>query len=195
MNKNILTGVLMALAIIVVFGVYSVTHQPKTLAVTLGNTSIDGSQALLPNPSNADYEVARLAFGLGTNLSVSSTGANNVNIEAQRVSLTPASTTLCAVQNPFNATSTLQEFTLNVNVSSSTVTSLTIGSSTTAFSPAVSPFFGATLAANAQGTFETGETASSTGLGVVLGPTAWMVVTTPTAQTLGGTCSGIFTSV
>lgn len=199
MNNTLKTIGISALVAFIVTGAIWLALPAKTPIIganaVFGNTSIDGSQANLPNPSNSDYEVARLAFGLGTNLSVSSTGAGNVNTEAQRVNITAASTTLCAIQNPFNSTSTLQEFTMNVTVASSTATSLVIGSSTSAFSPAVSPFFGATLAANSQGTFMAGETASSTGLGVVLGPTAWMIVTTPTAQTLGGTCSGTFVSI
>lgn len=199
MNNTLKTISISALVAFIVTGAIWLALPAKTPVIganaVFGNTSIDGSQANLPNPSNSDYEVARLALGFGTNLSNSNTGAGNVNIEGQRVAITAASTTLCAIQNPFNATSTLQEFTMNVTTASSTATQLVIGSSTNAFSPANSPFYGATLAASREGTFVTGDTATSTGLGVVLGPTDWMIVTTPTAQTLGGTCSGLFVSI
>lgn len=186
-----------ALVAVIVTGAIWLSLPAKTPVVganaVFGNTSVDGSQSNLPNPSNTDYDVARLALGLGTNLSNSNTGAGNVVLEAQRMALVAATTTPCAIQNPFNATSTIQSVTVNVTTSTSTAASFQLATSTTAFAN-TSPIFGATLAANQQGTFMTGETASTTGLGVVLPPTGWIVMTLTSANTLGGTCSALLQS-
>lgn len=183
-------GISALVALIVATGVWLVLPA-KTPVVganaLLGNVSVDGSQSNLPNPSNSDYEVARLALGLGTN-------STPINIEGQRMSLVAATTTPCAIQNPFNATSTVQNVTINVTTATSTSASFSIATSTTAFN-ASSVYYNATLAANAQGTFMAGETASSTGLGIVLPPTGWVVMTLGSANTLGGTCSAVFQSV
>lgn len=193
--KTIITAALVAL--VVTGGTWALLPA-KTPAIgaqaIFGNTSIDGNQANLPNPSNADYLVARLALGLGTNLSNSNTGAGNVVIEAQRQNIVAATTTPCAIQNPFNATSTLVDGTINITTSTSTAGVFTIATSSTAFAT-TSPIFGATLASGADGTLLTGETASSTGLGVVLGPSAWLVFGVTGAGygfTYGGTCSAVF---
>lgn len=192
--KTIITSAVVAFIITAGIWLTLPAKTPVIGAATFGNTSVDGSQSNLPNPSNADYEVARLALGLGTNLSNSNTGAGNVVIEAQRMSLVAATTTPCAVQNPFNATSTVLSTTVNVTTATSTSASFNLATSTTAFA-ATSPYFGATLAANAQGSFTAGETASTTGLGVILPPTGWVVMTLSSANTLGGTCSATFQSV
>lgn len=196
MNTLKTIGISAIVALIITSGVWLMLPA-KTPVVganaVFGNTSVDGSQSNLPNPSNTDYDVARLALGLGTNLSNSNTGAGNVVLEAQRMALVAATTTPCAIQNPFNATSTVQSVTVNVTTSTSTSASFQLATSTTAFAN-TSPIFGATLAANQQGTFMTGETASSTGLGVVLPPSAWIVMTLTSANTLGGTCSAILQS-
>lgn len=200
--KTYTTVISSALVALIVAGGLWLALPAKTPIVganaIFGNTSIDGSQSNLPNPSNSDYDVARLALGLGTNLSVSATGAGNVNIEAQRMNMLAATTTPCAIQNPFNATSTLVDAAYNVTTATSTAASLIISTSTTAYGVPTSgnsPVFGGTLAANAQGTFSVGETASSTGYGIVLAPTAWVVFTLTSANTLGGTCSAVFQSV
>lgn len=198
MNETLKTiGVSAFVALVVAGGIW-LALPAKTPVVganaVFGNTSIDGSQSNLPNPSNSDYDVARLALGLGTNLSISNTGVGNVNIEAQKMNLVAATTTPCAIQNPLNATSTVQDVTVNVTTSTSTTASFSVATSTTAFAN-TSPYYGATLAANVDGTFMAGETASSTGLGVVLPPTGWVVMTLSSQNTLGGTCSAVFQSM
>lgn len=192
---TILGGIALLIAVgALLLGFSNSAMKAVSQATPFGNTSIDGNQALLPNPSNTDYEVARLALGLGTNLSNSNTGAGNVVVEAQRVAMVAATTTPCAIQNPFNATSTVQDFVANITTATSTAVGFQIATSTTAFLN-TSPVFGATLAANQQGTFMTGETASSTGLGVILPPTGWVTMTLTSANTIGGTCSAVFDSV
>lgn len=190
--KTIITAAIVAL--VVAGGTWLVLPAKEAhvgAATVFGTTSVDGSQANLPNPSNYDYLVARVALGLGTNLTNSNTGAGNVNVEAQKMNLVAATTTPCAIQNPFNATSTLVNAVMNVTTGTSTAAVLTIATSTTAFA-ATSPVFGATLAANTQGTFMAGETASSTGLGVVIPPTGWVTFTLASQNTLVGTCSAVF---
>lgn len=190
MNTLKTIGISALVALIVATGIWLVLPA-KTPVVganaLLGNVSVDGSQSNLPNPSNSDYEVARLALGLGTN-------STPINIEGQRMALVAATTTPCAIQNPFNATSTVQNVTINVASSSASSEEFSIATSTTAFN-ASSIYYGATLAANAMGTFMAGETASSTGLGVVLPPTGWVVMTLASATSFGGTCTAVFQSI
>lgn len=165
-----------------------------------GNTSIDGSQAALPNPSNGDYVVARLALGLGTNVSVSSTGAGNVNIEAQKMNLNVATITPCAIQNPFNATSTIIDAVFNVTTATSSLAQMVFATSSTAFAT-TSILAVQSIPANAEATLVTGQSATSTDIGVVLGPKDWVVIGTGPASTadygytLGGTCSVVFQSM
>lgn len=197
--KTIVTSALVALLVATAVWLWLPAKTPH-VGLAFGNTSTDGSQANLPNPSNADYMVGRLAFGLGTNLSNSNTGAGNVNLEAQRVNMVAATSTPCAIQNPFNATSTLLSFTANITVSTSTAVQFVVATSSTP-NATTSPIFTASLASGAEGTFLTGETASTTGLGVVLGPKDWstMGITAGSGSagnaTLGGTCSAVFQSV
>lgn len=199
MNNNLITAAVVSaiVAIVVAGGIWlSLPAKEDTVAQGFGNTSVDGSQANLPNPTNYDYIVARVAMGLGTNLTNSNTGSGNINFEAQKMVLNVATGTPCAIQNPFNATSTLVDATLNITTSTTTAGVITIATSTTAFAT-TSPIFGATLASGAQGTFMAGETASSTGLGVVLPPTGWLVIGVAGATggfTYGGTCSAVFQS-
>lgn len=191
-TKTILVAAVVAL--VVSLTAWGLSPAKKVGTVSFGNTSTDGSQAALPTPSNFDYLVARLSLGLGTNLSNSNTGAGNVNITAQRMNIVAATTTPCAIQNPLNATSTLSTATINVTTGTSTVAAFIVSTSTTAFA-ATSPVYSATLAANTTGTLSAGDTASTTGLGIVLGPTSWVVWTLPSANTLVGTCSAVFQSV
>lgn len=204
MNDTIKTIVTSAIVAIVVAGGIWLTLPAKTPIVgadaVFGNTSVDGSQSNLPNPSNTDYDVARLALGLGTNLSNSNTGAGNVNIEAQRMNLNVATITPCAIQNPFNATSSLVDATFNVTTGTSSAAQIVFATSTTAFAT-TSALATMQVAASSDGTFVTGETATSTGIGVVLGPSNWLVIGTALGSavgygyTYGGTCSAVFQSV
>lgn len=185
------TVIISGIIALVVSGVAWASFPAKTSHVSFGNTSVDGSQSNLPNPSNSDYAVARLALGLGTNLSNSNTGVGNVIIEAQKMVMNVATGTPCAIQNPLSATSTVLTAGFNITTSTSTAGSLTIATSSTAFAT-TSPVFGAIVPANVEGTYVGGETASSTGLGIILGPSSWVVFGVAGATggyTYGGTCS------
>lgn len=194
MNTTLKTVIVSAIAAIVVAGGLWLMLPAKeaTVATSYGNTSIDGSQTSLPTPSNYDYLVARLAFGLGTNLSNSNTGAGNINMAGQKANLLPASTTVCAILNPFSATSTVQSFSINVTTSTSTATSFAIGTSTNAFATSSSMVTG-TIGSGATGvvTWDPGANNGS------IGPGQYVTVGNATGQVfypfaVGGTCQATF---
>ena len=172
-------------------------HSTPSTATTFGNTSVDGSQSNLPNPSNFDYLVARLALGYQTNLSVNGTGANNINVEAQRANMVSTSTVICAIQNPFNATSTIQNVVFNPTVGTSSSLTLTVGTSTSAVATS-STMMTVVVPAGSTGypaTWDpsTNNAAIPPGDWVVFGPGAGTAVTY--AYTYTGTCSGLFQSL
>lgn len=128
--------------IALVFGLISFFRGPSSKTTTIvqpgqsqptqtfGNTSIDGSQSILPNPSNFDYLVARLALGLGTNLSNSNTGSGNVVYEAQAASIAASSSVLCSLVNPFNSTSTIVNTSIYFTTAPTSTLQLVEGTST-----------------------------------------------------------------
>lgn len=129
---------------------------------------------------------------------VNNTVTSQVSVQAVRSSLTAATTTPCALQNPFNATTTINDVSLVVTTATSSAGQFVFATSTTPYNYTTSPIASESLAANAQGTFVTGETASSTGLGVVVPPNGYIVIGMGTGSavsygyTYGGTCTAIF---
>lgn len=198
MTTNIKTYVIAGIVSLIVAGGIWLALPAKTTTVTtaasFGNTSIDGSQSNLPNPSNYDYLVARLGLGLGTNVSNSNTGVGNLNIESQKMVLI-ASTTPCAIQNPTGATSTIINFALNVTTSTSTATSFAIGTSTTQYATTTT-METAGLGAGSQGTITWDPGVNNS----VIGPGQWIVAGNALGQVFypfatGGSCSATFETV
>lgn len=199
MNDTLKTGIIAAVvAIVVTLGVWALLPAKTAnvgAAALFGNTSTDGSQAILPNPTNYDYLVARVALGLGTNLTNSNTGAGNVNIEAQKQNMVSASTTVCAIANPFNATSTVSSFAMNITTGTTTATSYAIGTSTTAFATTTT-METAPVASGAQATITWDPGVNNS----VIGPGQFIVVGNAVGQVFypfaaAGTCSATFQSV
>lgn len=199
MNNTLKTVITSAFVALIVAGGIWLTLPAKEATVgaaaLFGTTSIDGSQANLPNPSNGDYVVARVALGIGTALTNSNTGSGNVVEEAQRMAIVSASTTPCAILNPFNATSTVMNFVMNVTTATSTGTSFAIGTSTTAFATTTS-METAGLASNAQGTITWDPGLNNS----VIGPGQYVVAGNATGQVfypfaVGGFCQATFQSV
>lgn len=198
-NKTTMTTIKIALIAAVVALIVSAAAwgvaPVKSSSVTYGNTSTDGSQAILPNPSNFDYLVGRIAIGLGTNVSNSNTGAGNINLEGQRMALVAATTTPCAILNPLNATSSVTGFTMNITTSTSTAISLAIGTSTTAYATSTT-METAAVAAGAQATITWDPGVNN----AVIGPGQYIVAGNATGQVtypfaIGGTCQATFQSV
>lgn len=181
MNKtNIIIG---GIAVIALLGVIflGLTRAPAQTTTSFGNTSIDGTQANLPNPSNYDYLVARLVLGLGTNTSVSSTGVGNINIAGQRQLLASGTSTVCAIQNPLNATSSVMNVSMNITTATSSAITWGLGTSTTQFATSTS-METAAIAASNQGTI-TWDPGSNN---AVIGPGQWFTIG-PAAGTAGNT--------
>ena len=106
-------------------GISFLRATPATVASTqsFGNTSIDGSQSNLPNASNSDYSVARLAQGFGTNI-------GNINVEAQAQTMVAGTTTVCTIANPFNATSSIMSVDINLKTGISGGATFALGTTT-----------------------------------------------------------------
>lgn len=184
MSTNIKTGIIAAIVALIVAGGTWLALPAKTPAVgaaNFGNTSIDGSQSNLPNPSNFDYLVARLVIGLGTNTSVSATGAGNINIAGQRMLLASGTSTVCAIQNPLNATSSILNVSMNITTATSSAITWGLGTSTTQFATSTS-METAAIAASNQGTITWDPGINN----AIIGPGQWFNIG-PAAGTAGNT--------
>jgi hypothetical protein len=200
MNKtNIIVGAIAVVALIL-GGISFFRATPATVASTqsFGNTSIDGSQSNLPNPSNSDYSVARLAQGFGTNLSNSNTGAGNINIEAQAQNMISGTTTVCTLANPFNATSTITGFVVDLKTGVLTGGGTFAAGTTTSGTATTTGLFSTTYASSSAGQVFTWDPGSLNGY---LGPTGQVTLgftagsATGTPYSIVGTCSATFQSV
>lgn len=201
--KTIITSALVAL--IVTGGIWLVLPS-KTPVIganaVFGNTSIDGSQSNLPNPSNSDYAVARLALGLGTAMTNSSSGAGNINLEAVRQVIATATTTTCSIANPFLATSTILSFSYNITVGTSTPAAgidYTVGTTTTAFATSTNMVADQYVAAGAQKTITWDPGANNSVLSanqfITVGALASSTITGTGGIVTGGTCAATFESL
>lgn len=196
MNKtNIIVGVIAVVALILGGLAYIKNTSVSSGTQSFGNVSVDGSQSNLPNPSNSDYSVARLAQGFGTNLSVNS-GVGNINIEGQAQNMVAGTTTVCTIQNPFNATSTIMSVVANLKTGISGGATFALGTTTSGTATSTS------MSSVAFGTFVGGlitwdpgvQNAYLAPLGqVTLGFTAGSATGTP--YIINGTCSALFQSV
>jgi hypothetical protein len=189
-NTKIVLGLVVVVVVLVLGFLYSSTH-------TFGATT--------PSTSTAGYFTE--SFGgplvvLGNAITgINSTGAagyvGNIQIQGVRQNIVAATTTPCAMQNPFSASSTLLNATMNVTTATTTTGQITFASSANAFAT-TTLLIGASLTSGAQGSFMAGETSSSTGLGVIVAPSGWIVIGVQGAAfpfTYGGTCSAIFQSM
>ena len=201
--KDLKINVILGLVILsLVIGFIGLVKTPsKNSVVSFGNVSTDGSQSVLPNPSNFDYLVARLALGFGTNVI-----GSNVVQEAQKQVLATATTTICTIQNPFNATSTILSAGFNITTGTSTPANginFIMGTTTGQYSTTTnmlssiytSPNTGTTVVA----TWDPGVNNS------VLGPKEWITMGALASSSLSalwtnginvtGTCQAVFQSV
>lgn len=165
------------------FGALSNTNAPVA-----GTIAPNGS--VLPNPSVLDYLVNRVMLYTDKTLAFGNTTGTPLYQQAIRQSLTAATTTPCALQNPFTSTSTLIAWDMNVTTATSSAGVLTLATSTTAYATtsAIATF---SIAANAQGTRVW---SGGNDVGVVAGSGYVVVGVQGVAYgfTYGGTCSGIF---
>lgn len=198
MNKsNIIIGGIAILALFL--GGFSLLAKEKTstaMTQTVGNIAQSGTQANLPNPSNSDYAVSRLALGFGTNLSNPAGTFGNINIESQAQQMTAGTTTACIIQNPFNATSTLMSFVGDLQTGISGGATFAIGTTTSGIGTSTN-MLSVALATGVGGlmTWDPGvQNAYIAPLGsVVVGYTGASATGTP--FTINGYCQAMFQSV
>ena len=110
-----------------------------------------------------------------------------------------ATTTVCAIQNPASATSTVRTATIYESTSSTTASTLTLAKSATAF--ATTTFLTVSDAISANGSYQLELPATTTETGIdkyILGPSDWLVWSqaggTGTFSPVG-TCEATFTQL
>lgn len=162
---------------------------PGTVIVAANTTLLDGYQT--PNPSVFDYVVSRgylvaqNMFGLGNGTSVVT------NQQAVRQLLTAATTTPCALQNPFSATSTIPDgVTLNITTATSSAGTITFATSTTAFATTTTIQSNVVLPASTQATYSI---PTATNGGTIVGPGGWIVIGVAGISTTQGNVNNGFT--
>lgn len=162
------------------------------LQAGIKDSSQSASLGAVTSPStNLDY--LQLSQALGWLTAGNPTPINQTML---RQTLTAATTTPCAIQNPFNATSTVPLAFFNVTTGTSTASSLTFATSSTAFAT-TSSFATFAVGASQQQTVVFNGLAS--GIGPVVGPNQWLVVGAAGVPaggfTYGGSCAASFVSV
>lgn len=145
-----------------------------------------------------DYLNITQGIGFGPNAQTQ--GSLSTNIMGGRATISPASLVLCSIQNPFNATSTLINASLNITTGTSSAATIipAVASTATASTTAIGQGF--VVAANAQAVLQTSGVASSTDLGVPVGPNQYVNWATTQTSAVGyvytytGTCNALFQS-
>lgn len=166
-------------AVLLMLGINAIQH-PRSLG------------AVTSPPTVLDYLQITQAIGYLT-----SGIAAPANDTIVRSALNTASSTLCAIQNPFNATSTIAEAFINVTTGTSSAAQIIIASSSTPYATS-SPLMVATLASGQMGQISNPGIATSTGLGVSVGPTGYVVIgigsggSVNYGYTYGGLCAARF---
>lgn len=148
--------------------------------------------AITDPPSNFSY--IQISQAIGWLTSGIATPINETVVRQTMV--TTATTTICAILNPFSATSSVPYIAVNVTTGTSTLSTLNFATSTTAFAT-TSTFANYNIAANNQQTAV--YTGTSTGQGPVVSPNGYLVIGATGGFTqgyvYGGSCSAKFISV
>lgn len=166
-------------------------------AVFLGSKDVPLGSITSP-ATQLDYLNLTQALGFGPNAQVQ--GSLSTNISGVRSNITPNSLVICSMQNPFNATSTIVNASLAITVGTSSAATIipAVASTATATTTAIGQGF--VVGANTALTLQTSGVASSTDLGVAVGPNQYLNWgTTPSsavgyAYTYTGTCNALFES-
>lgn len=154
--------------------------------------------AITSPATQLDYLNLTQALGFGPNAQTQ--GSLSTNVSGGRSLITPASLVFCSIANPFNATSTIINASLNVTTgTSSTATVIpAVASTATATTTAIGQgmvVIGGTLA-----TLQTSGISSTTDLGVAIGPGQFLNWGTTAASAVAypytyvGTCNAVFES-
>lgn len=140
-----------------------------------------------------DYVNFTQAIAFGPN--AQTLGSLSTNVSGGRAVIA-SSTSLCSIQNPFNATSTIINASLQATNSITVATAIglytgaTAGATTTAVASVVP------ISANAIAFLQSSGVASSTDLGVSVGPSAFITYgqTAGNFAGMSGTCNAVFES-
>lgn len=190
-------GVVAVIALLVaIWAKATPASTPIVGAANYGNTSTDGTQTNLPNPTNYDYLVARLSLGLGTNTSVSGSGVGNINISGQRAQMLAsavATSTPCVIQNPNSSTSTITNLSFQVTTGTTTSGFVTIATSTSP-NATTSLITTGTIGSNAQGLI-TWDGGINNNMIPGFGYVVFGVSGISSGFSYNGTCSAVFQSI
>lgn len=154
--------------------------------------------AITSPATQLDYLNITQGIGFGPNAQTQ--GSLSTNIMGGR-SLVPSTPSLivCSIQNPFNATSTIINASLNITGSSSVAVIIpAVSALATATTTAIGQGF--VVAASVVSTLQTSGIASTTDLGVPIGPNGFLNWGTTAASASGlpyllsGTCNALFES-
>lgn len=168
------------------------------ILVTLGGQKQDKLGTITSPATQLDYLNLTQALGFGPNTNPS--GNLSTNISGGRSSITPASLIFCSIPNPFNATSTIVNASLNITTGTSSAGFVIPAVASTATATTSPIGQGYVVGANALITIQTSGIASSTDLGVAVGPGQflnWGTAATSAAgypYTYAGTCNATFES-
>lgn len=206
--KNVITSALVALLVTVVVVSLLSPHTASsygTTAVSTGVTEPAGTVlpngVVLPNPSTSDYTVERVYDAIQSSLGLGNGTSVPTHIQGVRAALTAATSTICALQNPYTATSTIVSSALNITTATSSAGSIIAAVALTPFATTTVIAQGISVPASSLASLVVGETASSTGAGVIVGPSNYIVWgMTPASAvgygyTYGGTCQAVFETI
>lgn len=154
--------------------------------------------AITSPATQLDYLNLTQALGFGPNTNPA--GNLSTNISGGRSTITPASLVFCSIPNPFNATSTIINASLNVTTGTSSAGFVVpaVASSATATTTPIGQ--GMAIAAGAMATLQTSGIASTTDLGIAIGPGQFLNWGTAATSAVGypytysGTCNAVFES-
>lgn len=165
-----------------------------TISAVLFSHSAQSYGAITSPGTQLDYLNITQGIGFGPNSQT--IGALSTNIMGVRTVIsTTASSTICSIANPFNATSTLINASLNVTTATSTAEQIVfgVGSNTNATTTLIGSSSG--IASGALNTLQTSGVASTTDLGVAVGPGQFLNVGTVGPSVLySGACNALFES-
>lgn len=149
--------------------------------------------AITSPASQLDYVNITQGIGFGPNTQVQ--GSLSTNIMGAR-SVIASSTSLCSMQNPFNATSTLLNSSLQATNSITVATGIGLYTGATSGATTTVIATPGTTAANAVAFYQASGVASSTDIGTAIGPNAWITYGQTPGSFVGmsGACNALFES-
>lgn len=155
----------------------------------LGHSTGKMVGAITSPPTVLDFLQLTQGLGFGT------LGTTPVTISGSRVAFSGTSQIACSIANPYNATSTLNNFAINILVATSSTNTLVVGTSTTATGTSTTPLITSTVGSGLTQvlSFDGGTNTN------IIGPGQFVTVgytnaSLSTGVNIGGVCSATFQS-